>query len=214
MEFIVLDLNNSKDPQEVKPTPNGADPEEARPTPKTSIFADYDKIKLPVDDGPGSGVVTGLGTVPVTKPGKADWVMVHPTESTPVCGLFTDGDKTCYFVLPGVFPVVAQYALHVTFHKAVTAQRKAFIWPVPVVTTDNERAQKWYQSHRNAMEHAKTCWTQMYSDQQMGGYHYRKAPGDLGQPFWRPETLQEMLEIAFRDKIIADISHPINRKRE
>jgi hypothetical protein len=52
----------------------------------------------------------------------------------------------------------------------------------------------------------------MQADLALGAYRIYKAEGVLPDPVWPRNTLAELLEIAFRERVISDADHPLIRK--
>ena len=46
----------------------------------------------------------------------------------------------------------------------------------------------------------------------LGGYRIMKAKGDLGEPEWPSLSLSELLDVAFKDRVISSEDHPIFNK--
>jgi hypothetical protein len=46
----------------------------------------------------------------------------------------------------------------------------------------------------------------------LGGYRIYQAEGALTEPEWPDRTLNEILEIAFRDRIVDSEHHPVVRR--
>jgi hypothetical protein len=43
----------------------------------------------------------------------------------------------------------------------------------------------------------------------LGGYDVFQATGDLPEPKWPEQPLQELLRIAFKDRFITTLDHPV-----
>jgi hypothetical protein len=46
----------------------------------------------------------------------------------------------------------------------------------------------------------------------LGAYRVFAAEGELPDPAWPGKPLRELVEIAFRDRVIADPEHPVVRR--
>ena len=49
-------------------------------------------------------------------------------------------------------------------------------------------------------------------DMALAGYRLMKAKGDLGEPEWPTLSLSELLDVAFKDRVIGSEDHPIFNK--
>lgn len=52
----------------------------------------------------------------------------------------------------------------------------------------------------------------LVANKALGAYEFVKARGDLGEPQWPEKSYRELLEIAFRDRLIATLEHPVIRE--
>jgi hypothetical protein len=174
-----------------------------------SVFADLDAIKAPIDGVEETEEL--LARVPVRKPNKKWFVRVHPDYGFPVTLLEDDESGDLYLVLPGIRAELADYAKTFSLHLAMNRQGVTFLWPVPV-PDPNGRQMDWHVVHRKAAETAKTKWLQMIPDMAIGSYRLKVAKASWSEPEWRPESFQEILEIAFKDRIVGDRNHPVAKQ--
>jgi len=68
------------------------------------------------------------------------------------------------------------------------------------------------ETARQAAELAKTRWVRLAADMGLGGYRIYQAEGDLSEPEWPDKPLAEILQIAFRDRIVDSENHPVVRR--
>ena len=52
----------------------------------------------------------------------------------------------------------------------------------------------------------------MAADMQLRAYRIFKAEGQLSDPIWPDKSLQELLELAFKDRVIDNMDHPVVRR--
>ena len=57
-------------------------------------------------------------------------------------------------------------------------------------------------------------WVKISGNKDIGAYDMVVARGDLGDPQWPGHTFQQLLEIAFRDKIIDRLDHEVIKEIE
>jgi hypothetical protein len=50
------------------------------------------------------------------------------------------------------------------------------------------------------------------SDRGLSGYRVFVAEGHIPEPKWPDKTIEELLEVAFRDRVVKSMDHPIVRK--
>ena len=63
-----------------------------------------------------------------------------------------------------------------------------------------------------AADLARSSWLRIKADMALGGYQIHLAEGTLPDPVWPDKTFQQLLTIAFRNRIIDGSDHPIIRK--
>jgi hypothetical protein len=70
----------------------------------------------------------------------------------------------------------------------------------------------WGRSALEAAQEAKGRWVRLTANMATGMYDIYVAPADLPPPVWPAMTFKELLRLAFKDKVIADINHPVLRR--
>jgi hypothetical protein len=89
---------------------------------------------------------------------------------------------------------------------AIDRQGAMFLWrytPAHAPTGDNA----WHVSMRLAIAAAQQEWVRIESKQ--GYYGFDRVKIDIPDPVWPQASLRDLLKLAFGDRIIEDISHPI-----
>jgi hypothetical protein len=71
---------------------------------------------------------------------------------------------------------------------------------------------RWNDSARHAVLLAEKQWISVPSNQQAGGYEALVAEKTHPEPEWPDLTLNEVLKLAFGDRLILDVDHPVLRK--
>ena len=56
---------------------------------------------------------------------------------------------------------------------------------------------------------AKNEWIRVAANMNLGGYEPFHAIGDFGDPEWPDLEFAKILEIAFRDRFVTDLNHPV-----
>ena len=109
-------------------------------------------------------------------------------------------------MVAGVFDEVS----YVQLRLAVNRHGIPFLWALRL--PKDGRRNLWNDSAMNAAEHAIRRWVRVRSDMQGGQYTILAAKVDFGEPKRLECTFQEILQRAFRDRIIADNNHPVLRQ--
>jgi hypothetical protein len=187
-----------------------ADVKDTRPA---SIFADLDKLRLSFGSASFAGAVEILSKVPVRKPQKQEFVRVHPDDAMMLASAIYEDKETrdFYFVAPNMMPIMLGVASPAILVTALSRQNVTFIWPVKVAN-DNGNQNDWFDTAQQGCELAKKKWVRLAADMSLGGYRIYEAQGQLSEPEWPAKTLQELLEVAFRGKVIDSEDHPVIRR--
>jgi len=179
-----------------------------------SIFNDLDALRLAPDAAALDGVREVLSHVPVRKPLRTEYLRVHPDpEMVLATAVFFDKEERdeVFIVTPGMRAVMAGELKSVLLATTVTRQGVTFLWPVPLPGA-NGRTYAWWETARQAAELAKTTWVRVASDSDLGAYRIFVAEDQLPDPAWPDMPLSRLLEIGFRDRVIAGVDHPLVRR--
>ena len=163
------------------------------------------------------------GTIKVEKPDKKTWFKIHPdpefSQNLYIAEAATgDGFKTSSYLVQGKDDDMHQELLrelddvrYCCCHLYATSTHQFKIWSRKLwdkSSSDDEP--EFNASARGAAEDAKLGFIKM---KWIGGrYDWRhvKDPAVFHEPIWpTDQTMLEILNIAFRDKIITDTSHPV-----
>ena len=159
------------------------------------------------------GVKKRHTNIQVRKPGKQDFIRVHPESDfclqTALLDFNDDGEtylveKSLWGDLPGeLIPKV----LYLTINR----QGVIRLWPIRLPDEDG-KLDDWNQSALEAADIAKKVWVRVSSNRSAGMYETFGATGDFPGPKWPDLSFSEILEIAFRGKYIKDWGHPALRR--
>lgn len=166
------------------------------------------------------GVWTDPSRVPIwDKPEANTWVRVRPGEEfTEVVDLLVatnasnSSDRNpLYIATDAVRPELERFikpcrvAVGITHHDKVQ-----FLWARSLGAGSNP----WTDSVMRAMDAAQTYWVSLESDRALGEYRVHKAPRSeqWGDPEWPGQTLEDVLGLAFRDRIIDSMEHVVAKR--
>ncbi len=176
---------------------------------------DLTSLRLTQDFASAVGVKKLVTTIPVKKPSKEWFVRTHPDPTywlqTAVVEL--KEDRETYLVAPGLWPELASDA---TFSPrelvtAINRQGVLFLWPIRLPGADG-KIDDWSRSALDAADEAKSRWVRITANMSLGAYEVAVACGQVAEPEWPKLAFQEIIKIAFRDKMISDWNHPILRR--
>lgn len=176
-------------------------------------FKDIESLRLSMDPAATAGASEILTHVPVRKPNRTEFVRVHPdADMTLAAAVFIDKEeREVFFVAPALKAKLVGELKPVLLVTAISRQGVVFLWPV-ALPDDSGRRNTWSDTAREAAQLAQTAWARMSADLQLGAYRIYKAEGVLSDPIWPDKTLSDLLEIAFKDRIIDSVDHPVVKR--
>ena len=157
------------------------------------------------------GVKKLLVTVPVGKPNRQDFVRVHPDPSCRIQVAIIDYERDFYLLVPEVAAALPNECKAVTLHTAINRQGVLRLWPVPLPSPDG-RQNVWHTSQAEAAETAQRTWVRVSANMSLGAYELYQATGTIPDPEWPDLPFAEILEIAFRGRILRTLDHPLVRR--
>jgi hypothetical protein len=171
---------------------------------------DFDKLRLSQNYSELAEVKKAIITIQVRKPNRQEFIRVHPGEEwrfeTAVLEL--KEEREIYLL---DLPLWSEFSNDITpkiLFTTITRQNVLALWPVRLPSEDG-RLDQWSQSALLAAEIAETRWIRVASNMSLGAYEVFTAQMDLPDPEWPEVSFQEILKIAFKDKIIQSIDHPV-----
>lgn len=176
---------------------------------------DLTALRLGQDFGAAIGVKKAITTVPVRKPDKQSFVRVRPGEAWRLQTFLLEfkEERESYLVAPALWPELGAELKPVCLFTGITRQGVLFLWPIKLPGADG-RADSWSES---ALEAAKLCeraWCRVVANMALGGYDVLEAQAvaNLPEPEWPALTLQEIVKIAFRGRLVDSLDHPAVRR--
>ncbi len=185
--------------------------------PKTAAPDPFDPAKLRLSQGMTAalGVKKHLTTLPVRKPSKEWFVRCHndPAFRLETCVLELKEDAEIYLISPDVRDDLAGEStvsprLLMT---AINKQGTPFLWPIRLPGPDG-RHDEWSKSAMEAANIATTGWVRVQANMNLGAYEVYEASGNLGDPEWPKLPFNELLRIAFKDRYIDTLDHPVLKR--
>jgi hypothetical protein len=172
-------------------------------------------LRLPQNFVAATVVKKLLTTVPVRKPSKESFVRTHPSEDYRIhtAVLELKDDHEIYLVQPDLLPQLAGEStvsprLLVT---TITRQGALFLWPLRLPGPDG-RLDNWSRSALTAAEQARDRWVRLSANIAAGYHDVFVGSESLAPPEWPETTFHELLKLAFQDRLITDLDHPVLKK--
>lgn len=171
---------------------------------------DLSALRLAPNYGETLGVKKLLTNVPVGKPARARFFRTHldGAMTFPAMLLEQKEMRETYVVMPDVAQVISELVRPVLLHVAIDRQNNVFLIPVPLPGDDGRR-NPWHESLAQAVEYAKDKWLRISANMGSGAYDVFVAEGSLSDPEWPAHGMEELVEVAFRGKIISNLDHPV-----
>ena len=174
----------------------------------------FSSLRLTQNFGETLGVKKVLTTVPVGRPSKDRFFRTHTSPSWvfPAWILENKASGETYLVSAEVASALGDQVRAVELHAAIDRQNNPFLIPIPLPGPNGVR-NRWHESLAQAVERAKVVWLRISANKDLGGYDIYEATAKLPDPVWPDITMDELLEIAFRGRIIQNVDHAIVQER-
>jgi hypothetical protein len=156
-----------------------------------------------------------LRTVPVRRPHPHDFIRTHPDPAyrmTAALVEFRDERDSTYLMCPAVAKEMPGEFMMSMLYTAINRQGVTILWPVRLPVADGRRINEWHRSAMEAAELAMTRWVRMKSNLALGAYETFEAAGVIPEPEWPDVTLAALLKIAFTDRLVDSLDHPVIRR--
>jgi hypothetical protein len=176
------------------------------------IFSDLSALRLTPDEAGQIGSEEVLAHVSIRKPTINEFVRVNPDPAMSLAtSIFVDPERETYFVAPGARNILVAGVKAMLLLATVNQRGLFFLWPV-ALGDGSGRRNAWHETAREASELAKREWVKLVSDMPSGCYRVYRAKGKLPDPIFPEKSLEELLRIAFRGRIIENEAHPVVRQ--
>lgn len=178
-------------------------------TSNTSGF-NLEALRLDQNYADTVGVKKLITRIPIRKPSKTEFFRTRPEPEWrfPINILELKQESEIYVVVAGVSPEISALLKPVELHLAVDRNNNAFLIPVPLPGQDGRR-NSWHESLAISVKESFEHWVRLTANMSLGSYDLHVATGHIPDPEWPELTLEGLLEIAFRGRIIDKPDHPI-----
>jgi hypothetical protein len=174
---------------------------------------DPSRLRLSQDFAATIGVKKALVTVPVRKPDRQSFVQVHPDPAyrLETVVLELKEERETYLVEPGLWSELPNEVVPKLIVTAINRQGVVFLWPVRLPGPDG-RIDDWNRSALEAVARATSRWVRVAANMGLGAYGIYEAPTDLAPPTWPDVSFRDLLQVAFKDRLISTVDHPVLRR--
>ncbi len=193
---------------DVKDPPFDDDDEHAAPNP-----FDPKKLRIGQRCGEGQDVQRVLVSVPVRKPSRQEFIRTHPAPdmSLEAAILEFKQDRQNFIVAPELAPYLPGEAVAKLLVPTLSNHGALFLWPIRL-PDEQGRLDEWNSVALEACARAKTKWIRVMANMGAGTYDVLEAKALFPDPDWPNHTLQQLLEIAFKGRVIDTMDHPVLRR--
>jgi hypothetical protein len=175
---------------------------------------DIESLRLPQDFSALLGLQPVLTTVAVRRPSKEWWVRVHDNPvyhfPTALISLKESGERgETYLVSPNLWRSLQEESTFAPYQlfMAITRQQEVFLWPIRLPGPDG-KIDDWSKTAYQAAILAQSAWVRVQSRKQGGGYSVTRSVY-TDPPQWPEVTIEDLINIAFRDRLTTTWDHPI-----
>jgi hypothetical protein len=181
--------------------------------PKDPGAFDLSRLRLSQNFSESLNVKKAILTVPVRKPDRQWFIRVRPGEEwrfqTAVLEL--KDERETYLVDRPLWEELAGEVIPKVLFTAVNRHDICFLWPLRLPGADG-RLDAWNQSGLEAAELATKSWISVRANMQLGAYEIFEAAGEVPEPTFPEHSLEQLVKIAFKNKLIASTDHPVLRR--
>jgi hypothetical protein len=174
---------------------------------------DLDSLRLSQAFTETAGTKKLLRTVPVHKPNPQDFVRTHPSDQYrgdfPLIELKDEREE--YIVARDLVGELAGEWVQKTLFTAINKQGVVFLWPVRLPDPEGRQIE-WRRSMREGAEIGMAQWVRIKANMSLGAYEMTVAEGAMTDPVWPEVPFQELIRLAFRDRLITAINHPVIKR--
>jgi hypothetical protein len=150
--------------------------------------------------------------IPVGRPPKQEFIRVRSGDQwCETLGLYekrSEWGRETYVVMPNMYEILTgEFSIYKVL-LAVTRRDKPYIWPIKLPGADG-RHNTWHSTALEAAEIAKKKWLRLQSNQDVGAYDVLVAENQNFDPRWPDLNFLDLINIAFKGRIIKDPDHQI-----
>jgi hypothetical protein len=188
-----------------------AQPGESATAPAEDPF-DLTKLRLNQSFVESAGVKKLLTTVPVRKPNPQDFVRVHPSPEyrAALAVIELKEDREIYLLTPQIARELPGEFMMVMMFTTINRQGVVHLWPARLPAPDG-RIMEWHRSASEAADMAMRRWVRVKANMSLGAYEVIEA-ATTAEPEWPAVPFQELLRIAFRDRLVDRLDHPVIKR--
>jgi hypothetical protein len=176
---------------------------------------DLESLRISPDYLKTGGAKKLLNHIPIRRPNKQDFIRVHPGPEyrfSPAALIVSDEEGETFLVTSQYFPQLEEaFQSLFTLYLTVNRQKVLTFWPIKLPGPDG-RINTWHLTAHEVAQAAMKTWVRVTPNRSLRGYEAFEAETRLPEPEWPQLPLSELLEIAFKGRIIANEEHPVIKR--
>lgn len=171
------------------------------------------KLRLSQDYIEMSPVKKIITSIPVRKPNKHDYVRVHPDAAYQFATVVLElkEERETYLVEPALWEELRLEVTSKVLYTTINRQGVLALWAIGLPREDG-RSNEWNNTAHDAAIRAKQRWLRLIANMSLGAYEVYEAKGNIPEPEWPDLTFEEIINIAFKDRLINSLEHPVVRR--
>ena len=140
----------------------------------------------------------------IQRPHPQEFIQTHSDQfPAEVIQWYQDGQY--YLVHPEMRTALESETKLVRLTPFIKRSGEVGLWPVTAFPST------WQVSAQAAITQAKTQWGRIKPNKSKGAYDFLAATSSLGTPQWPAKPVDELVAIAFGDRLIMSADHPVVR---
>jgi hypothetical protein len=174
---------------------------------------DLENLRISPDYLKTGGAKKLLRHIPVGKPNKQDFIRVHSEyRFSPAALIISEEDNEAYLVTPQFFrQLEPSFQSLFTLYLMVNRAKVLAFWPIKLPGPDG-RINSWHLTAHGVAQTAMESWVRVTSNRSLRGYEAFEAETRLPEPEWPQLPLNELLKIAFKERIVTSEDHPVIKR--
>lgn len=154
-----------------------------------------------------------VASVQVRKPNRQEYFRVHPDPEMRIDTLLLElrDDRQSYLISLDVAPAIPGEAVAKTLYTSVTRQGAILLWPVRL-PDEQGRLDEWNTVAHEAARRAESNWIRLAANMGAGTYDVYEAIDQMAEPEWPNLPLHRLLEMAFKERFVDNLDHPVVRR--
>jgi hypothetical protein len=173
---------------------------------------DLDNLRLSQNFQELVGVKKLLTTVPVRKPNRQEFFRVRPGDwHLEVVILELKEERETYLVDRNLWGHLPGELIPKVLYTIINRQGVLSLWPIRLPGEDG-RHDAWNRSALEAAEMGQKNWIRVAANMSLGAYEVYESKAEIPEPEWPEITFQEILRLAFKDRFISSLDHPVVRR--